>query len=32
MTFRRELQFGILLLSVGLIFLLVVGLLDKAGF
>jgi hypothetical protein len=32
MAYRRELQFGILLLSTGLIFLFVVGILDKAGF
>ena len=32
MTYRRELQFGILLLSTGLIFLVVVGILGKAGF
>ena len=32
MAYRRELQFGILLLSAGLIFLVVVGILDKAGF
>lgn len=30
--YLRELQFGILFLSTGLVFLVVVGILDKAGF